>query len=62
MMDCWRLHPKLMENKVAEQQAENDIGNDAGKQLEQANQNQQGTLMVMSSGKVVGNVTGRGKE
>lgn len=51
-----------MENKVAEQQAENDIGNDAGKQLEQANQNQQGTLMVMSSGKVVGNVTGRGKE
>lgn len=51
-MECWRLHPELFEDKDNEKQAVNVNEQNKGNQ----------PLMILASGKVVGNVAGNLKE
>lgn len=58
MIECWRIHPELMENKAADKHAvenEDDASNkQKGKEV--------APLMILSSGKVVCNISAQSKE
>nr|XP_016459131.1 PREDICTED: uncharacterized protein LOC107782715 [Nicotiana tabacum] len=62
MIDCWRIHPDLMGNKNAEQQTEHVIAKNIDKAIVPSSSTRQGPLMILSSRKVVGNVSGKGNE
>lgn len=51
-----------MKNRTVEQQAENEVTKQGELVTGSANLNQHRPLMILSSGKVVGNVNGNGKE
>lgn len=58
MIECWRIHPELMENKTEGQSVANDVVVDGNKEkgMETA------PLMILSSGKVFGNLGAQWKE
>lgn len=54
MIECWRIHPELMKNKNDKKQTPKDTVQRKG--------NEKGPLMVLISGKVVGNLGEHWKE